>query len=112
MSIKRYYLLSYNINSLFILLMLSKKVNIIINKIYIEVSQNLVSLHTYYIFFPRQRLNKSRHFQGFFKQFLFHFFNVVAGQEPIKAITRLAVRYGSKRAINHHLQGYRWSAEP
>jgi len=43
----------------------------------------------------------------FRKRFAFSFFKIVAGQEPNKAITRLAVRYGSKRAISYHLQGCR-----
>jgi hypothetical protein len=87
--------------------MLSKKVNIIINKIYIGVSQILVSLHTYYIFCPakdRKMLSLSRILKG---RFPFYYFKVVAGQVPITVIAQLTVRYGSKRAINHHSHGCR-----
>ena len=107
-NIKRYYLFSYNINSLFILLMLSKKVNIIINNIYIGVSQNLVSLHTYYIFLLRQRLKDVITFMDFFiKRFSFSFFLTVAGREHGIANTTKIVRYGSERVISYHSQDRR-----
>jgi hypothetical protein len=40
-------------------------------------------------------------------RFPFSFFNSAAGQVPTAVIITKPVRYGSKRAINHHWQGYR-----
>jgi len=79
LNIKRYSLFSYNINSLFLLLMLSKKINIIINKIYIGVSQILVSLHTYYIFLPSQRLKNVITFKDFKRAISFLLFQGCGG---------------------------------
>jgi len=43
----------------------------------------------------------------FKERFPFYYFKVVAGQELIIAITRLTVRYGSKRDISYHSQDRR-----
>ena len=59
--------------------MLSKKVNIIINKIYIGVSQILVSLHTYYIFLTSQRLKNVITFKDFKRAISFLLFQGCGG---------------------------------